>query len=92
MVAALALVGILAGAVHGETRVALRAPTPEVVHIARSMLDLPMGTERYLDVDGKRCVFVVEPHYHPPGFVGGPQGWHKGVSVYEVREGHPRSR
>jgi hypothetical protein len=67
-------------------RVPLRAVTPEMVRLARSFLDLPMGTERYIDVEGRHCVFVVEPHYHPPGFVGGPQGWHKGVSVYEVRE------
>jgi hypothetical protein len=57
--------------------------TPEIVRAARSFLDLPMGAERESDVDGRRFVFVLERHYHPPGFVGAPTGWHKGVTVYE---------
>ena len=74
---------------HLATRPPARVPmvhiTPAVVRLAKGFLDLPMGTERYLEVDGRRCVFVVEPHWHPMNFVGGPRGWHKGVSVYELR-------
>jgi hypothetical protein len=59
--------------------------TPEIARVARTFLDLPMGTERQEDVEGHRFIFVLERHYHPPGFVGAPTGWHKGVTVYEVR-------
>lgn len=62
-----------------------RTLTPTIVRAARSFLDLPMGAERTLPIDGQRYVFVLEWHYHPPGFVGGPTGWHKGVTVYELR-------
>jgi hypothetical protein len=59
--------------------------TPEMVRVAQTFLDLPMGSERYATVGGKRYVFVLEQHYHPPGFVGGPTGYHKGVTMYELR-------
>jgi hypothetical protein len=59
--------------------------TPAIAHQARQFLDLPMGAERTADVDGHHFVFVLERHYHPPGFVGAPNGWHKGVTVYELR-------
>ncbi|MGA7119663.1 MAG: hypothetical protein WBY94_06165 [Polyangiaceae bacterium] len=68
-----------------STRVHLKVVTPEIVRLAKSFLDLPMGSERSMSVDGRRYVFVLERHYHPPGFVGGPHGWHKGVTVYGVR-------
>jgi hypothetical protein len=57
--------------------------TPAIARQARAFLDLPMGAEREADVEGHHFVFVLEPHYHPPGFVGAPTGWHKGVTVYE---------
>jgi hypothetical protein len=66
-------------------RVKMKLVTPEIVGIAQGFLDLPMGAERYLTLGGKRCAFVLEPHYHPPGFVGAPNGWHKGVTVYELK-------
>jgi len=59
--------------------------TAEIARVARSFLDLPMGSERFADVDGQRFVFVLQRHYHPPGFVGAPSGWHKGVTVYALR-------
>jgi hypothetical protein len=59
--------------------------TPAIVRQAREYLDLPMGAERNADVEGHHFVFVLERHYHPPGFVGAPNGWHKGVTVYEER-------
>jgi hypothetical protein len=66
-------------------RVAVKWVTPEIVRMAKTFLDLPMGAERPVDIEGKRYVFVLERHYHPPGFVGGPTGYHKGVTVYEFR-------
>lgn len=66
-------------------RVPVKLVTPAIVRVARTFLDLPMGAERQVDVDGRRYVFVLERHYHPPGFVGGPTGYHKGVTVYEFR-------
>lgn len=66
-------------------RVTLKVVTPAIVRVARTFLDLPMGAERTATIDGQRYVFVLEHHYHPPGFVGGPTGWHKGVTVYGVR-------
>jgi hypothetical protein len=59
--------------------------TAEIARVARTFLDLPMGAERAAEVEGHRFVFVLERHFHPLGFVGAPNGWHKGVTVYEVR-------
>jgi hypothetical protein len=59
--------------------------TPTLVWIAHCFLELPQGAERYVAVDGKPYVFVVERHYHPPGYDAGPTGWHKGVTVYDLR-------
>ena len=58
--------------------------TPAIAQQAREFLDLPMGSERMADVEGHHFVFVLERHYHPPGFVGAPTGWHKGVTVYSL--------
>ena len=66
-------------------RVKVKLVTPELVGIAEGFLTLPMGAERFVTLHGKRCVFVLERHYHPDGFVGAPNGWHKGVTVYELR-------
>ncbi|HXN33519.1 MAG TPA: hypothetical protein VN894_16735, partial [Polyangiaceae bacterium] len=68
-------------------RVPLKVVTPEIVRVAKTFLDLPMGAERSVTIDGRRYVFVLERHYHPPGFVGGPHGWHKGVTVYGIGAG-----
>jgi hypothetical protein len=67
-----------------EQRVKLKLVTPQIVRVAEDLLNLPMGAEHYETVGGKRYVFVLERHYHPPGFVGAPNGWHKGVTVYAV--------
>ncbi len=66
-------------------RVMLKYVTPDIVKVAEKFLNLPMGEERFARVHGKRYVFVLETHYHPPGFVGAPTGYHKGVTVYELR-------
>jgi hypothetical protein len=69
----------------GGERVTVKIVTTTLVRIAQTLLDLPMGDERFYAVDGHRYVFVLERHYHPPGFLGAPNGWHKGVTVYELR-------
>jgi hypothetical protein len=72
-----------------EERVKPKLVTPAIVAAAESYLSGayhdPVGSESYADVDGRRFVFVLEWHYHPPGYIGAPTGWHKGVTVYEVR-------
>ena len=68
-----------------ETRILYRGLiTPAIAAQARTYLDLPMGAERTADVEGHHFVFVLQRHYHPPGFVGAPTGWHKGVTVFEI--------
>lgn len=73
-------------AVHERTeqRVKPKLVTPALVSAAEELLNLPMGAEQYETINGTRYVFVLERHYHPPGFVGAPNGWHKGVTVYRV--------
>jgi hypothetical protein len=67
-------------------RVKLKLVTPSIVTASESFLSThyrsPMGTEVTQVVDGRRLVFVLEWHYHPAGFEGAPNGWHKGVTVY----------
>jgi hypothetical protein len=53
-----------------------------IVAAAGRHLNLPMGAGRFVWLNGKRYAFCLEPHYHPPGFSRGPEGWHKGVTVY----------
>jgi hypothetical protein len=65
-------------------RVKPKLVSPAMVAAAESFINLPMGSERYATVGGKRYVFVLEQHYHPPGYVGGPTGYHKGVTMYEL--------
>src|SRR4051812_24928930 len=52
-----------------------------VIDAARNLVDSPMGTEVIIEVNGTPYGFRLEPHYHPPGYEGGPIGWHKGVTV-----------
>ena len=47
----------------------------DLIRRAQSLLDFPMGYEKAARIDGKRCVFVLEPHYRAPGTHGGPTGW-----------------
>ena len=55
-----------------------------VLRTASEQLNLPMGSGRLLDVNGRRYLFCLEPHYREPGAGRGPVGWHKGVTVYAV--------
>jgi hypothetical protein len=66
-------------------RTPIRSAIPaDVIAFAKTLVNMPMGTEQVEEIDGQRYVFVLEHHYHPPGFVGAPSGWHKGVTAYEL--------
>jgi hypothetical protein len=68
-----------------EQRIPIRSAIPaEVISFAKTLVNLPMGAEQIVEIAEKRYVFVLERHYHPPGFVGAPVGWHKGVTAYEL--------
>jgi hypothetical protein len=73
---------ITSGAPPGYRAMTGRIPTG-VVAKARTLLHHDYGTEIPFELDGKRYLARLERHYHPPGYVGGPTGWHKGVTVYE---------
>ncbi len=64
-------------------------PNKSIIDAATSLLDDAMGGEFIIEVNGTAYGFRLEPHYHPPGFQGGPIGWHKGVTVYEIEERDP---
>lgn len=70
-------------------RVMLKLVTPAIVDASEKWLHevyhSPIGTEQHMVVDGRPLVFVLQWHYHPPGFVGAPTGKHKGVTVFEER-------
>ncbi len=70
-------------------RVMLKLVTPAIVDASERWLKevyhSPIGTEQHMTVDGRPLVFVLQWHYHPPGFVGAPTGKHKGVTVFEER-------
>jgi hypothetical protein len=73
-----------AAAIEGE-RTPIRSAIPtDVIAFAKTLVNLPMGAEQVETIDGQRYIFVLERHYHPPGFVGAPIGWHKGVTAYEL--------
>jgi hypothetical protein len=61
-----------------------------VVLAANEQLSLPMGAASILTVAGRQYLFCLEPHYHPPGAGIGPEGWHKGVTVYQAHAANER--
>ncbi len=67
-------------------RVQIRGPLPlAVISYAKTLVNLPMGAEQVAEIEGQRYVFVLQRHYHPPGFVGAPNGWHKGVTAFALQ-------
>ena len=70
-------------------RVVLKLVTPAIVDASerwlRQVYHSPIGTEQHMMVEGRQLVFILQWHYHPPGFVGGPTGKHRGVTVFEER-------
>ena len=73
--------GMKAGAPPGYRPLTGKIPSG-VVAKAKSLLSQPMGSEHPFELDGNRYLARLENHYHPPGFKGGPNGWHKGTTVY----------
>jgi hypothetical protein len=84
----LMLVAMLAANVCGSypsLHVHLTAVEPEVSRFANQVLGLlDMGEEAVREINGKVYAFRAEQHYHPPGHPG-PNGWHKGITVYAVQ-------
>lgn len=68
------------GAPSGFT--VLKSPSREVTLKAKELLKNNMGDEFQFESAGTQYFARVEPHYHPPGYKSGPNGWHKGVTVY----------
>ena len=70
----------------GAKLVALKLVTPEIIDASERWLkevyNSPVGTQQTVVVDGRPLLFVLQWHYHPPGYVGGPTGKHKGVTVF----------
>jgi hypothetical protein len=62
----------------------MQGTVPEsITQAAKQLLSKPFGFETYIELDGIKYFFRAEVHYHPQGYVGGPNGWHKGITVYE---------
>ena len=57
---------------------------PGVSAKAQSLLGLNFGDAVPFEIEGKKYMARIEHHYHPPGYVGGPNGWHKGCTVYQA--------
>ena len=55
---------------------------PGVSIVASSLLGGSFGTITPFQIGNAKYMARVEPHYHPPGYKSGPNGWHKGVTVY----------
>lgn len=72
------------GAPAGYTT--LKNPTAAVAAKAKELLKNNMGDEFRFEILGVSYFARVEPHYHPPGYKNGPNGWHKGVTVYVSKE------
>ncbi|HEX8791507.1 MAG TPA: hypothetical protein VF765_11200 [Polyangiaceae bacterium] len=74
-----------AGVVH--KLVALKLVTPAIIDASERWLKefykAPIGTQQNVVVDGRQLVFVLQWHFHPEGYVGGPTGKHRGVTVFE---------
>jgi hypothetical protein len=60
------------------------SPVPlDVARMAATLLGLPMGAERIIQLGAGRVYrFHLEPHFHGPEGPP-PIGWHKGVTVYQ---------
>ena len=71
-------------------RVKPKIVTPTLVRAAQGFLDLPMGDERFLAVDGHRYVFVLEQHYHSARFRRRPERLAQGG--YRLRDSRPYER
>lgn len=68
---------------------AIKLLTPEIKDASERWLkefySSPVGTRQTVVVDGRRLLFILQWHYHPPGYVGAPTGKHKGVTVFEEK-------
>ena len=67
--------------------VVVKVLTPELKDASERWLkefyNAPVGTRQRVVVDGKPLLFILQWHFHPAGYVGAPNGKHKGVTVFE---------
>ncbi len=62
--------------------------SPDILKAARVFIDrnvkgnAPIGKAEFKTIGGRKILFIVEPHYHPPGGAVKPWGWHKGATVH----------
>ena len=61
----------------------LKQSKPEISATAKKLLSHNFGTMIPFSIGTTKYMARVEPHFHPQGFKSGPNGWHKGVTVYE---------
>jgi hypothetical protein len=58
--------------------------TPEIAQMASSLLSKPFGFITEFTSENKKYLARIEPHFHPQGHKG-PNGWHKGCTVYSYQ-------
>lgn len=60
----------------------------EVLTSARSFINrnvkagAPIGHQEFKTINGRKFLFIVEPHYHEPNGPTKPWGWHHGCTVF----------
>lgn len=64
----------------------IKDSTPEISSVAKNLLKGDFGTMTPFQIGDKKYMARVEPHYHSENYKAGPQGWHKGVTVYEAKD------
>jgi hypothetical protein len=71
-----------------SSKEALDPKNKAVLSTARSFIDknvkanTPIGHQEFSTINGKKYLFIVEPHYHEPGGKTKPWGWHHGATVF----------
>jgi hypothetical protein len=63
--------------------VPLKQARLEISSVAKGLLSNDFGTMIPFSIGTTKYMARVEPHFHPHGFKSGPNGWHKGITVYE---------
>ncbi len=67
---------------------ALDPKNREVLTTARSFINrnvragAPIGHQEFKTINGRKILFVVEPHFHEPNGPVKPWGWHHGATVF----------
>lgn len=71
-----------------SSKEALDPKNREILTTARSFIDrnvrgnTPIGHQEFKTINGRKILYVVEPHYHEPNGPVKPWGWHHGATVF----------